>query len=142
MEGLDLQRIEETVSYSSLYILPIVMNNDHTNPPQSTVLVFQIINILVDLPANVSYFAVWGFAFVPLPCPGPMWNAVDLEGWTAAFKQWYGKRTLYGLSEAGALTRITKTPAGLLETSIAEWEGWVAELGDIGTLLMIVAPLL
>lgn len=142
MEGLDLQRIEETVSYSSRYILLIVTNNDYTKPPQSTVLVFQIINILVDLPATVSYFAVWGFAFVPLPCPGPMWNAVDLEGWTAAFKQWYGKRTVYGLSEAGALTRIIKTPAGLLETSIAEWEGWVAELGDIGTLLMIVAPLL
>lgn len=142
MEGLDLQRIEETVSYSSRYILLIVVNGDYTKTPKSTVLVFQIINILVDLPANVSYFAVWGFAFVPLPCPGPMWNVVDLEGWTAAFKQWYGKRTVYGLSEAGALTRIIKTPAGLLETSIAEWEGWVAELGDIGTLLMIVAPLL
>ncbi|RYP17231.1 hypothetical protein DL765_004616 [Monosporascus sp. GIB2] len=107
-----------------------------------TVLIFQIINMLVDIPTTISYYSIWGLIFVPLPGPAPMWNALDLDGWTTGFKQWYEERTLYGLSEAGALMRLKKETDGVCQTGIAEWEDWAAEIGDIGTLVMIVAPLL
>lgn len=140
MDRLDLQRIEEAVSIfcdTSLISIKIT----HTNSPQSTVLIFQILNMLVDIPTIVTCYSVMGFTFLPLPCPAPMWNAPDHEGWSTSFQQWYEKRTLYGLSVDGALTTVQKDDAGLLKTDKAEWEGWVAELGDIGTLVMIVAPL-
>ena len=48
---------------------------------------------------------------------------------------------MYGLSEAGALTRLQIKDAGI-QFSIAKWEEWSAEVSDIGTLVMIVGELL
>ncbi|KAI1372668.1 hypothetical protein F4677DRAFT_245232 [Hypoxylon crocopeplum] len=107
-----------------------------------TMLIFQIINMLVDISTTVSYHSVMGLIFLPLPSPALMWTALDIEGWTTGFKRLYEERTLYGLAEAGALTSLRKDRAGFFHSNVAEWEDWGAEVGDIGTLVMIVATLL
>ena len=112
-------------------------------------LVFRILNILVDVSAAVSYMyyaADWnikGFALLPLPCSEKPWRTTSALEWVAEFMICYQKRTMYGLSETGALTEVSKSDVGTaLRFSSAEWEDWVAEVGDIGTLIMIIGDLL
>lgn len=97
--------------------------------------------MLVDISTTVSYYSLPGFILIPLPSITTLWNAEDVEGWKTVFRLCYEERTLYGLSEAGALTRLKKTDAGI-QFSIAEWEEWSAEVSDMGTLVMIVGALL
>lgn len=108
---------------------------------RSTVLMFQIINILVDISTSVSYSSVGGYVLIPLPSFASLWNARDIEVWRTEFKVYSDERSIYGVSEAGELTRIEKTDEGML-ASVAKWEDWNAEVGDVGTLVMIVAELL
>jgi len=105
------------------------------------VLIFQIINLLVDISLTASHYsALCGFILIPLPCVATMWNAQDLEEWRTEFRLCYEGRTLYGLSNAGALTRILKNDAGI-HFSVVEWEEWSAQVSDIGTLVMVIGEL-
>ena len=134
MERLDLYRIKETVSVArDTYY--------HLLSPRSTELIFQIINMLVDITATVCYLSMCGFTLIPLPCVATLWNAQRVEEWWTEFKQYYEERTLYGISNVGGLTRIHKDDAGI-HISVAEWEEWAAQASDIGTLVMIVGELL
>ncbi|KAI2628702.1 hypothetical protein GGR54DRAFT_359440 [Hypoxylon sp. NC1633] len=106
-----------------------------------TALLFQILNMLVDISSTISYRSVMGLVLVPLPSPAQMWNTLELETWLACSRASYEARTLYGLSEVGTLTRINKNNCSSFQTSVAEWEAWRAEVGDIGTLVMIISGL-
>jgi len=107
----------------------------------STVLMFQIINILVDISTSVSYYSVGGYVLIPLPSTATLWNAQDIEVWRVEFKTYAERCSIYGVSEAGELNRIQKTDVGMV-SSVTKWDEWNAEVGDVGTLVMIVAELL
>lgn len=48
---------------------------------------------------------------------------------------------IYGLSESGDLAKLQISDDGI-STSLAEWEGWSANVGDLATLVMIIGELL
>jgi hypothetical protein len=105
------------------------------------VLIFQILNILVEMSTEASSYANCGLVLIPLASNATLWNAEDPEGWRTEFRLCYKVPTTYGLSQTGVLTRLELTDAGVTISS-AEWEEWRAEVGDIGTLVMIVGALL
>ena len=51
------------------------------------------------------------------------------------------ERIIYGLSDSGKLMRLQQDEAGI-QTSMADWDEWIAAVGEIGTLVMIAASLL
>ncbi|KAH7349340.1 hypothetical protein B0T11DRAFT_129951 [Plectosphaerella cucumerina] len=107
-----------------------------------TFLMFQIVNMLVDISTTVSSYAIWEFVAIPLPSPAVLWNATKLDGWSAGFEEWRKRRTLYGLSESGGLKRLKKDSMGLCLSGPAEWEDWSAETGEVGALVMMAGELL
>ncbi|KAK1762527.1 hypothetical protein QBC33DRAFT_551754 [Phialemonium atrogriseum] len=104
-----------------------------------TVLIFQILDILVEISTEASSYANCGLLLIPLATSATLWNAEDPEGWRTEFRL-CDKRTTYALSQTGVLTRLQVTDTGVT-FSAAEWEGWRAEVGDIGTLVMIIGAL-
>ncbi len=104
-------------------------------------LVFRIINVLVDISASVAGNAFQGYVLGPLASSTTLWEARDAEIWNTEFRQFYKERALYAVSEAGVLTRFQHHDAGI-QSSVAEWEEWNAEVGDLGTLVMVVGALL
>ncbi|KAI0487805.1 hypothetical protein F4859DRAFT_270026 [Xylaria cf. heliscus] len=106
-----------------------------------TVLIFQILGLLVDISAAVSYFAIGGLVLVPLPGSATLWNTQDFEKWKPEYRKWHEQRMIYGLSETGSLAKLQITDDGI-SSKAAEWEGWSAEVGDLATLVMIIGELL
>ncbi|KAI1748923.1 hypothetical protein F4782DRAFT_337471 [Xylaria castorea] len=105
-----------------------------------TVLIFQVLGLLVDISAAVSYFSSNGFVLVPLPGSAAIWSTQDFEKWKPEYRKWQ-QNVIYGLSETGDLARLQSTCDGVSSTP-AEWEGWTAEVGDPATLVMIIGELL
>lgn len=103
-------------------------------------LIFQILDILVEMSTEASSYANCGLLLIPLATSATLWNAEDPEGWRTEFRL-CDKRTTYALSQTGVLTRLQVTDTGVIFSS-AEWEGWRAEVGDIGTLVMIIGAML
>ncbi|KAI0906804.1 hypothetical protein F4823DRAFT_605722 [Ustulina deusta] len=106
-----------------------------------TVLIFQIVGLLVDISTAVSYFSIGGLVLVPLPSSAALWSTEEFEGWKPEYTRWYKEHTIYGLSDTGSLTRL-QTADGRLKSINVGWEGWIAEVGDIATLIMIIGELL
>ncbi|RYC58070.1 hypothetical protein CHU98_g8136 [Xylaria longipes] len=106
-----------------------------------TVLIFQILGLLVDMSTAVSYFAIAGLVLVPLPSAAVLWSTQDFEKWKPEYRKWRDQRVAYGLSETGDLVKLQNTEDGILST-LEEWEGWSAEVGDPGPLVMMIAELL
>ncbi|KAI3327335.1 hypothetical protein HD806DRAFT_486756 [Xylariaceae sp. AK1471] len=106
-----------------------------------TILIFQILGLLVDISTAVSYFSIAGLVLVPLPSTAALWSTRDFEQWKSEYQKWHGQLTIYGLSETGVLTKIQRTEGGI-HSSAVEWEIWSAEVGDLGTLVMIIGELL
>ncbi|KAI0425843.1 hypothetical protein F5Y09DRAFT_334616 [Xylaria sp. FL1042] len=106
-----------------------------------TVLVFQILGLLVDISTAVSYFSIGGLVLVPLPSSAALWSSQDFERWKPEYKKWHEERAIYGLSETGILTKLQDASDGL-RTSTVDWESWIAEVGDIATLIMIIGEIL
>ncbi|KAI0437857.1 hypothetical protein F4803DRAFT_536960 [Xylaria telfairii] len=106
-----------------------------------TVLIFQILGLLVDISAAVSYFAIGGLVLVPLPSSAALWSTQDFERWKPEYRKWHAQRVIYGLSETGDLAKLQSTDDGISST-LAEWEGWSANVGDLATLVMIIGELL
>ncbi|KAI0449547.1 hypothetical protein F5B21DRAFT_44528 [Xylaria acuta] len=106
-----------------------------------TVLIFQILGLLVDISAAVSYFAIGGLVLVPLPSAAALWSTQDFEKWKPEYRKWHEQHVIYGLSESGDLARIQNTNDGI-SSALAEWEGWSAEVGDLATLVMVIGELL
>jgi hypothetical protein len=99
------------------------------------------VGLLVDISVAVSYFSIGGLVLVPLPSTAALWSTRELERWKPEYRQWHEQHTIYGLSENGALTKLQRTGVEL-QSSTANWEDWSAEVGDIGTLVMIIGELL
>lgn len=82
-----------------------------------------------------------GFALVPLPSNLSLWNAKTTEQWMIEYGLCSKERTIYGLSDKGKLRILQQDEAGV-QTSMADWDEWIAAVGEIGTLVMIAASLL
>lgn len=82
-----------------------------------------------------------GFDLIPLPSKTTLWNPRDVDKWRTAFEQCCKERTLFGLSEAGTLMKLQQNESGI-QQSVGQWEEWTAEVGDIGTLAMVMGDLL
>ncbi|KAH8649145.1 hypothetical protein BX600DRAFT_502611 [Xylariales sp. PMI_506] len=108
-----------------------------------TVLVFQVMEILVKLSSNVSYFPTRTNEAVLIPLAGSAiaWNAPDMQSWKRNFKLSHKPNTMYGLSAAGELACFRKDDTGT-HYSVEEWAEWNAEVGEIGSLVMIASALL
>ncbi|KAH8885723.1 hypothetical protein GQ53DRAFT_877150 [Thozetella sp. PMI_491] len=108
-----------------------------------TVLIFQIINMLVEMSTAISYYTadLGGFALVPLASSAGLFNAQDIECWRTEFELRYKRYTVYGISQAGLLTKLQHNGTEC-RTSTEDWAEWSADVGAIGNLVMIVGSLL
>lgn len=107
----------------------------------STALVFRAVNlVLYDSPA-ISCFPAFGFGLIPLPSKATLWTPHDVDKWKSAFDLCLEERILYGLSEIGNLMKLEYTDAGI-EQTMAEWDEWSAEVGEMGTLVSVMGELL
>lgn len=104
-------------------------------------LVFQILNILIEMSTEASSYPTCGFVLIPLASNAALWNANDIREWRSEFELSNKEQKLHGLSQRGVLTKLELTD-DCVELSSVEWEEWRAEVGEIGTLVMIVGALL
>ncbi|KAM6478420.1 hypothetical protein HDV62DRAFT_191497 [Trichoderma sp. SZMC 28011] len=109
-----------------------------------TVLIFQILNILIEISTEASSYPTCGFVLVPLANNASLWNADNTEEWRTEFVLCNKERKIHGLSQTGVLTKLQLADecVRLSKLSSLEWEEWRAEVGEIGTLVMIVGALL
>lgn len=104
-----------------------------------TVIIFRILNLIVDVSDAIPCQLKQGFAVVPLPSKELLWRARNADDWQLPFlSQDY---VIHGMSEGGELIKLTSTFAGIT-TSRRSWESWCAEMGEIGTLVVLSAHLL
>lgn len=113
----------------------------HTNPLGRTVLIFQILNILIEMSTEASAYVTCGFVLIPLANNTTLWNAKNIEEWRTEFELCCKERKFHALSQTGALTKVQLIADCVILSSV-EWEEWRAEVGEIGTLVMIVGALL
>lgn len=113
----------------------------HTDPHGRTILVFQILNILIELSTEAASYLTCGFVLMPLPNNASLWNANCVEEWRTEFALCSRERNFHGLSQAGALTKLQMADDCVVLSPV-EWEEWRADVGEIGTLVMIVGALL
>ncbi|KAB5576196.1 hypothetical protein GE09DRAFT_1094944 [Coniochaeta sp. 2T2.1] len=106
-----------------------------------TVLVFQILNVLIEMSTEASAYPTCGFVLLPLANSAALWNANNIGEWRAEFALFNKERKMHGLSQAGVLSKLELT-GDCVVLSSAEWEEWRADVGEIGTLVMIVGALL
>ncbi|GJN75448.1 hypothetical protein PLIIFM63780_009346 [Purpureocillium lilacinum] len=106
-----------------------------------TVLVFQVINIMVEWSTAASAYATCGLVIIPLATSATLWNAKNPDTWREEFAPRCKERSLMGVSQTGVLTKLLLGESGITLHSV-EWEEWTAEVGDIGTLVMMVGALL
>ena len=104
-------------------------------------LIFQILNILIEMSTEASSYPTCGFVLMPLANNATLWNANDIEEWRTEFELCNTERKVNGLSRTGVLTKLQLTEDCVVLSSV-EWEEWRAEVGEIGTLVMIVGALL
>lgn len=104
-------------------------------------LIFQILNILIEMSTEASSYPSCGFVLIPLANNAALWNANNMEEWRTEFELCNKERKLHGLSQTGVLTKLQLADDCVVLGS-AEWEEWRAEVGEIGTLVMIVGALL
>ena len=105
------------------------------------IIIFQIMNILVEMFPPVSWCPTYGYVLAPLPSTAALWNAQDAEEWSTNFGQLYEARTIHAVSQAGELTKLQNSKSGSRSSKV-DWEEWSADVSDIGTLVMIVGSLL
>lgn len=97
-------------------------------------------NFFLDLSVAVSCVSMTGFALVPLASSSTLWHADTAEKWKVEFEDTYQERMIYGMSIRGELIRLQQRSTGI-DSTVADWEGWHAGMGDMGTLTMIAASL-
>lgn len=113
----------------------------HTNLLGRTVLIFQILNILIEMSTEASSYPTCGFVLIPLANSEALWNASGIEEWQTEFERCTKERVVHGLLRTGVLMKLLLTDDAVTLWSVG-WEDWRAEVGEIGTLVMIVGALL
>ena len=134
MGRLDILRIKKTVSLARWAKLGHMLN------PHSILLVFGIFLMVADISVVVACAPIAGYSLVFTASNATLWNATNAELWRSEFDLRYEERTVYGLSGSGELLRLRENEAGI-QSSPAEWDKWVADVGEIGTLIMIASSL-
>lgn len=104
-------------------------------------LIYQILNILIEMSTEASSYPTCGFVLVPLASSATLWNANGIEKWQTEFKNCSKERIVHGLLRTGVLMKLLLTDDCVILRSV-EWEDWRAEVGEIGTLVMIMGTLL
>jgi hypothetical protein len=78
-----------------------------------------------------------------LPSSAALWVSEDADTWKAEFKARYSnERYLHGVSQTGDLMKLLLEEGGGARISTEEWEDWRADVGEIGTLVMMIGSLL
>lgn len=90
---------------------------------------------------EVSSFPGCGFVLIPLANSATLWNANCIEEWQKEFEICSKERKVHGLLRTGVLMKIL-LPNNCFVLESVEWEDWRGEVGEIGTLVMIVGALL
>ena len=90
---------------------------------------------------EASSYPSCGLLLMPLANSATLWNSNNLDEWQTEFELCNKERKLIGLSQAGVLTKLRLTDS-CVELSSLAWEEWRAEVGEIGTLVMIVGALI
>lgn len=113
----------------------------HADSSGRTVLIFQILNILIEMSTEASAYPTCGFVLMPLPNSVTMWNANGIEEWQTEFEIYNKERKIHGLLRTGVLMELLLRDDNVILRTVG-WEDWRAEVGEIGTLVMIVGSLL
>ncbi|KAH6646201.1 hypothetical protein BKA67DRAFT_583529 [Truncatella angustata] len=117
------------------------MDWSYNEARRRTVLIFQILNTLIEMSTEASSYPTCGFVLIPLASSATLWNSNNIEEWRTEFNLCNKEQKIVGLSQTGVLTKLHLTDACVVLSSL-EWEEWRAEVGEIGTLVMIVGALL
>lgn len=104
-------------------------------------LIFQILNILIEMSTEASSYPTCGFVLIPLANSATLWNASGIVEWQTEFEICSKEPKVHGLLQTGVLMKLLLTDDSIALTSVG-WEGWRAEIGEIGTLVMIIGALL
>ena len=89
--------------------------------------------MVVDISVVVTCAPMAGYPLVFMASNVTLWNAMRAEQWQSEFDLCNEERAVHGLSESGELMRLRQNEAGIQSTP-AEWDEWVADVGEIGTL--------
>ncbi|EHK41635.1 hypothetical protein TRIATDRAFT_321815 [Trichoderma atroviride IMI 206040] len=106
-----------------------------------TVLIYQVLNTLIEMSTEASSYPTCGFVLIPLANSEALWNASGIEEWQTEFESRAKERVVHGLLRTGVLMKLLLTDDAVTLWSVG-WEDWRAEVGEIGTLVMIVGALL
>ncbi|KAL7917043.1 hypothetical protein ACQKWADRAFT_307764 [Trichoderma austrokoningii] len=106
-----------------------------------TVLIFQILSILIEMSTEASSYLTCGFVLIPLANGAALWNASGIDEWKTEFEISSKEPKVHGLLQTGVLMKLLLTDDSMALTSVG-WENWRAEVGEIGTLVMIIGALL
>lgn len=109
--------------------------------PCSTVVVFGIMLMVVDITSAINCQPMSGFIPIPLVSNVGLWNSKNAEQWKSELGNSYAGRAIYGLSSSGELMTLRHNEAGI-RSSVTEWDEWVSGVGEIGNLVMIAGGLL
>ncbi|KAL7902931.1 hypothetical protein HDV64DRAFT_284772 [Trichoderma sp. TUCIM 5745] len=91
-----------------------------------TVLIFQILNILIEMSTEASSYPTCGFVLIPLANSAALWNASSIEEWQTEFEVCTKERNLHGLLKTGVLMKLLLNDDAVTLWSVG-WEDWRAE---------------
>ena len=95
--------------------------------------------MLINISPAMTCYLANHFGLTPCPSHASLWSANTIK-WKAANVQRLGEATIFCLTDKGALIKLQARGKKLYQSS-EKWEEWAAEVGEIGTLVMIMAGL-
>jgi hypothetical protein len=106
-----------------------------------TVVVFRLLNMVVDISDAVSCFPMPGFVIVPLPGEEGLWKARHSGEWSASFARQGKPPSVFGMADSGGLVKLQKQGGGVVRSKV-EWSKWLSDQGKLGFLIATAATLL
>lgn len=106
-----------------------------------TVVVFRLLNMVVNISDAVSCFPMPGFVIVPLPEEDGLWKAQRSEEWLRTFARQQNPSLIFGMADNGGLVKLQKQGNGVARSN-EEWSEWLTNTGKLGFLIATAATLL
>jgi hypothetical protein len=105
------------------------------------VVMFRLLNMVVDISDAVSCFPLPGFVIIPLPEPEAQWRTTDPDEWSSLFSASCNMPSVFGMSTRGQLVKLKKDGIGINRSEV-DWSDWCVAGGKLGYALAAAATLL
>jgi hypothetical protein len=105
------------------------------------VVMFRLLNMVVDISDAVSCFPLPGFVIIPLPESEAQWCTTDPNEWSSLFSASCNVPSVFGMSTQGQLVKLQKDGVGISRSQV-DWSDWCVAGGKLGYALAAAATLL